>query len=37
MKINPDFISPCSLYCGVCAIYMAHRDNNQCKAKLDLD
>ena len=29
MKINPDFVSPCGLYCGVCAIYMAHRDNNQ--------
>ena len=29
MKINPDFISPCGLYCGVCAIYVAHRDNNQ--------
>lgn len=29
MKINPDFISPCGLYCGVCAIYMAHQDNNQ--------
>jgi hypothetical protein len=29
MKINPDFASPCGLYCGVCAIYMAHRDNNQ--------
>lgn len=29
MNINPDFISPCGLYCGVCAIYMAHRDNNQ--------
>jgi len=29
MKINPDFISPCGLYCGVCAIYMAHRDNNR--------
>ena len=29
MKINPDFISPCGLYCGVCAIYMAHRDDNQ--------
>ena len=28
MKINPDFIAPCGLYCGVCAIYMAHRDNN---------
>lgn len=29
MAINPDFVSPCGLYCGVCAIYMAHRDNNQ--------
>jgi len=29
MKINPDFIAPCGLYCGVCAIYIAHRDNNQ--------
>jgi hypothetical protein len=29
MNINPDFIAPCGLYCGVCAIYMAHRDNNQ--------
>jgi hypothetical protein len=28
MAINPDFLSPCSLYCGVCAIYIAHRDNN---------
>ena len=29
MKINLDFISPCGLYCGVCAIYIAHRDNNR--------
>lgn len=29
MKINPNFASPCGLYCGVCAIYIAHRDNNQ--------
>ena len=29
MKTNPDLISPCSMYCGVCAIYIAHRDNNQ--------
>jgi len=28
MKINPDFLSPCGLYCGVCAIHIAHRDNN---------
>ena len=29
MTIKPEFCSPCSLYCGVCAIYIAHRDNNQ--------
>jgi len=29
MTINPDFIAPCGLYCGVCAIYIAHRGNNQ--------
>ena len=29
MKINPDFVAPCGLYCGVCAIYIAHRDDNQ--------
>ena len=29
MTINPDFVAPCGLYCGVCAIYMADRDNNQ--------
>ena len=29
MAINPEFCSPCGLYCGVCAIYIAHRDNNQ--------
>jgi len=28
MTSNPDFISPCGLYCGVCAIYIAVRDNN---------
>jgi len=22
MKINPDVVSPCGLYCGVCAIYI---------------
>jgi hypothetical protein len=26
---HPDFASPCGLYCGVCAIYIAHRDGNQ--------
>ena len=29
MATNPDFISHCSLYCGVCAIHIAHRDDNQ--------
>jgi predicted RNA-binding Zn-ribbon protein involved in translation (DUF1610 family) len=29
MSINNDFASPCGLYCGVCAIYIAHRDSNQ--------
>jgi hypothetical protein len=29
MEINPDLISPCGLYCGVCAVYIAHRDKNQ--------
>ncbi|MDY6951279.1 MAG: DUF3795 domain-containing protein [Thermodesulfobacteriota bacterium] len=28
MTINPDLLSPCGLYCGVCAVYMAHQDNN---------
>jgi hypothetical protein len=28
MEINPDFVSPCGLYCGVCAIHIAHRDDN---------
>lgn len=28
MRINPDFLAPCGLYCGVCAVYIAHRDNN---------
>ncbi len=27
--INPDFASPCGLYCGVCAIYITHCDNNR--------
>ncbi len=28
MSANLDLISPCGLYCGVCAIYIAHRDNS---------
>lgn len=29
MKINPDYVAPCGLYCGVCAILYATLDNNQ--------
>ncbi len=29
MKANPNFASPCGLYCGVCAIHIAGRDNNK--------
>jgi hypothetical protein len=28
MAINPDLLAPCGLYCGVCGVYMAHRDGN---------
>jgi hypothetical protein len=28
MATDPGLISPCGLYCGVCAIYVARRDNN---------
>ncbi len=35
MEINPDFLSPCGLYCGVCAIHIAQRDaNDKLKQKL---
>lgn len=27
-NINKALLAPCGLYCGVCAIYIAHRDNN---------
>ena len=27
-NINPALLAPCGLYCGVCAIYISHRDNN---------
>ena len=29
MKINPDFLAPCGLYCGVCGVYYATRDENE--------
>ncbi|MFX1456821.1 MAG: DUF3795 domain-containing protein [Promethearchaeota archaeon] len=27
-ELNQALLAPCGLYCGVCAIYIAHRDNN---------
>lgn len=29
MHINPDFAAPCGLYCGVCAIHIAGRNNSE--------
>ena len=29
MEINETFLAPCGLYCGVCAVYYATRDNNR--------
>jgi hypothetical protein len=35
MPINKNLLSPCGLYCGVCDIYVAHRDqDNKRKEKL---
>lgn len=28
MDIKQDFLAPCGLYCGVCGVYIATRDNN---------
>jgi len=28
-KMNTELLAPCGLYCGVCGVYMASRDNNQ--------
>ena len=28
MTINKNFLSPCGLYCGVCGVYFATRDQN---------
>lgn len=27
-EIKRELLAPCGLYCGVCSIYIAHRDNN---------
>jgi DNA-directed RNA polymerase subunit RPC12/RpoP len=29
MKIEPTFLAHCGLYCGVCGVYYATRDNNE--------
>jgi hypothetical protein len=29
MEPKKELLAPCGLYCGVCAIYIAHRDSNQ--------
>jgi hypothetical protein len=29
MTVNPEYLSPCGLYCGVCAIHIAHRSGNE--------
>ena len=29
MTVNRDLLAPCGLYCGVCGVYIAHRDNNE--------
>lgn len=28
MSVNKDFLAPCGLYCGVCGVYFATRDDN---------
>ncbi len=34
MQNAQNLIGPCGLHCGVCAIYIAHRDNNEKLKKL---
>ena len=29
MDIKKEWLAPCGLYCGVCAVMVAHKDNNQ--------
>ncbi|MFX0025763.1 MAG: DUF3795 domain-containing protein [Candidatus Hermodarchaeota archaeon] len=28
VEVKQELLAPCGLYCGVCSIYIAHRDNN---------
>lgn len=35
MSVDKNLLSPCGLYCGVCAVYIAHKeDNSKFKEKL---
>jgi hypothetical protein len=29
MTVNRELLAPCGLYCGVCGVSIAHRDNNE--------
>ena len=29
MKVNPELLAPCGLYCGVCSIYRADKQKNE--------
>ena len=29
VEVKKELLAPCGLYCGVCSIYIAHRDDNQ--------
>ncbi|MBN2283305.1 MAG: DUF3795 domain-containing protein [Deltaproteobacteria bacterium] len=37
MDINKDLLAPCGLYCGVCGVYIATKDNNTRFKELLLD
>ena len=28
VEVKQELLAPCGLYCGVCSIYIAHRDNS---------
>ena len=28
MAVKKELVAPCGLYCGVCGVYIAHRDGN---------
>jgi Protein of unknown function (DUF3795) len=37
VEINNNLLAPCGLYCGVCAIYIAHKNQNDKFKKLLVD